>query len=204
MLLTPRRSMLANDYNYYLRLAKQASDYETTTEYLINLIKKVFDFGNDIGTALELLEPMSTSAWKPRKQVSLATTDEDHSAENRQYEIEYKADYNAYSKRVQTYENNNNKACVLLWERCNKAMKNKIEARSAQITIKIKNNPLTLLIAIKEHALNYQENRYSMSIILDAMRILFNTKQKEEKVYKTIPRDFMWHKMCSSHTLEDP
>jgi hypothetical protein len=34
-------------------------------------------------------------------------------------------------------------------------------------------------MAIKEHALNFQENRYSMSIILDAMRMLFNTKQKE-------------------------
>ena len=138
-------------------MAKQASDYETTTEYLINLIKKVFDFGNDIGTALELLEPMSTSAWKPRKQVSLATTDEDHSAENRQYEIEFKADYDAFGKRVQTYENNNTKAYEeLLWERCNKAMKNKIEARSDYV--KIKNNPITLLISIKEHTLNIQEN----------------------------------------------
>ena len=34
-------------------------------------------------------------------------------------------------------------------------------------------------MAIKEHALNFQENRYSMSIILDAMRTLLFTKQKE-------------------------
>jgi hypothetical protein len=27
-----------NDYNYYLGLAKQASDYEMTTEFLINYI----------------------------------------------------------------------------------------------------------------------------------------------------------------------
>ena len=89
-----------NDYNYYLRSSKQASDYETTTEYLINHIKKVFDYGNDIGTALELLEPMSTLAWKPRMQLSSATTEEDRTAENRQFEIKFKADYNAYSKRL--------------------------------------------------------------------------------------------------------
>jgi len=65
----------------------------------------------------------------------------------------------------------------LLWERCNKAMKNKIEARSDYN--RIENNPITLLMAIKEHALNFQENRYSMSIILDAMRMLLFTKQKE-------------------------
>jgi hypothetical protein len=47
-------------------------------------------------------------------QVSLATTDEDCAAENRQYEIESKANYETYSKMVQTYENNNTKPYVLL------------------------------------------------------------------------------------------
>ena len=105
------------------------------------------------------LEPINTLAWKPRMQVSIATTEEDRTAENRQYEIEFKADYDTYSKRVQAYENNNTKAYALLWERCNKAMKNKIEARSNYNRYnRIKNNPITLLMAIKEHPLNFQEN----------------------------------------------
>jgi hypothetical protein len=113
-------------------------------------------------------------------QVSLATTDEDCTAANQQYEIKFKANYDDCSKRVQTYENNNTNACALLWERCNKAMKNKIEVRLDYI--KIKNNPITLLIAIKEHKPNYQENRYSMSIIFDAMRSLLTTKQRGESL----------------------
>ena len=44
-----------NDYNYYLGLAKQASSYKTTTEYLINYIKT--DNGNNIRTAFKFLEP---------------------------------------------------------------------------------------------------------------------------------------------------
>ena len=28
--------------------------------------------------------------------------------------------------------------------------------------------------------------------------------KKKEKVYKTTPRDFVWHEMCSNHTWEDP
>ena len=68
-----------NEYNYYLRSAKQASDYKTTTEYLIKYINKVFDYGNNIGTALKLLEPINTSAWKPRILVSIATREEDRS-----------------------------------------------------------------------------------------------------------------------------
>ena len=46
----------------------------------INHIKKVFNYDNDIGTVLELLELMSTWAWKPRIHLS---------AENQKYEIEF-------------------------------------------------------------------------------------------------------------------
>jgi hypothetical protein len=38
---------------------------------------------------------------------------------------------------------------------------------------------ISLLRAIKEHSLNYQETRYEMSIIIDAFRSLFASKQKE-------------------------
>jgi hypothetical protein len=45
-----------NDYNYYLGSAKQASDYEMTTKYLINYIVKTFKYENNIGQALRELE----------------------------------------------------------------------------------------------------------------------------------------------------
>jgi hypothetical protein len=44
-----------NDYNYYLGSAKQTSDYETTTEYLINYIVKTFKYRNNISQALREL-----------------------------------------------------------------------------------------------------------------------------------------------------
>jgi hypothetical protein len=112
-------------------------------------------------------------------QVSTEEDEATRVAENRQCKIEFKADNDTYSKRLQTYEINTTKAYALLWERCAKAMKNKIKSRSDYR--KIKNNPIELRKAIKEHALNYQENRYSMSIILDAMRTLMATKQKDNE-----------------------
>ena len=166
-----------NDYNYYLGSAKQASDYEATTEFLINHVKKVYDYGNDIGTALENLEPVDLTQWKPKMQVSEESDEEIRVIENRQFEIEFKAEYDKYSNRVQVYENNKVKAYALLWERCAKAMKNKIEARIDYQ--KIRNNPIELLKGIKEHSMNYQENRYSMSIVLDAFRTMLSTKQRE-------------------------
>jgi hypothetical protein len=54
-----------NDYNYYLGSAKQASNYEMTTEYLINYIIKTFENGNDIGQALRDLEYPNPDSWRP-------------------------------------------------------------------------------------------------------------------------------------------
>ena len=172
------KKQFITDFSYYLGSAKQASDYETTTEFVIKYIKKLFDYGNDIGSALETLEPADTSEWKLTMRFSTNKDENVQKNENRQYEIEFKADYDAYSKRLQTFDNNKIKAYALLWERCAKAMKNKIESRSDYDTIR--NDPILLLKAIKEHALvNYQENRYSMSIILDAMRTVLGTKQRD-------------------------
>ena len=38
----------------------------------------------------------------------------------------------------------------------------------------IKNNPIELLKAIKEHTISYQEKKYEMGIITDALRNLLN------------------------------
>jgi hypothetical protein len=179
------------DFTYHLGSAKQASDYETATEFFINYIKKTYDYGNDIGSSMEQLEPIDTSSWKPKMQLSSKddkTEASEKALEERQFEIEFKADYDEYRKRLQVLENNQTKAYALLWERCAKSMKNKIESRAD--FDKIKNDPINLLKAIKEHALNYQENRYSMSIILDAMRTLMSTKQKDKEILQDYTKRF--------------
>jgi hypothetical protein len=41
-----------SDHIYYLGSAKQAADYDTTTDFILNHIIKTIIFGNDITTAL--------------------------------------------------------------------------------------------------------------------------------------------------------
>ena len=53
------------DYVYYIGSATQAADYETTTEYLINYIRKTFPFGDDVSTALETLQEFDIMKEKP-------------------------------------------------------------------------------------------------------------------------------------------
>jgi hypothetical protein len=84
------------DYNYYIGSAKQASDYETTTQFLINYIKKMYEFGNDIGMALKNLEEVNQAKWKPTMAVSTATEEAEKIAQNQQFEIKFKANYDSF------------------------------------------------------------------------------------------------------------
>ena len=122
-------------------------------------------------------------------QASVATDAAIQALESKQFEIEFKTKYDEYRKQVKCYEVNQVKAYALLWERCTKGMKNKIKARS-DCDSHIENNPIKLLKAIKEHALNYQESRDAMSIILDAMRTLLSSKQQEGKSLQDYTKRF--------------
>jgi hypothetical protein len=92
-------------------------------------------------------------------------------------------------RRKRSYDDNLFKAYALIWERCAKAMQNKIMARS-NFEAEIYNDPIKLLNAVKEHALNYQETRYEMSIISDAFRALFTVQQKESESLQDYTRHF--------------
>jgi hypothetical protein len=80
--------------------------------------------------------------WKPQMEFSKDQDAIIKHYENREFEIEFTVENNAYCKRVKTYKNNLVMAYALLSEQCTKAIKNKIEARSDYL--KIKNNPILL------------------------------------------------------------
>ena len=65
--------------------------------------------------------------------------------------MEYKAEPDEALKRKKMYNDNLFKAYALIWERCAKAMQNKLVTQS-DYEDEIYNNPIKLLKAIKEHA----------------------------------------------------
>jgi hypothetical protein len=167
---------------------KQASDYEITAEFVVNHIKKTFDRCNDIAEALRMLVKANTSLWKPTLLVSTETDAPVKEREDKRFVMEYKAELDESMRRKRTYEDNTFKVYALLWERCAKAMQNKIASRSDYDSV-VYNDPIALLRAIKEHSLNYQETRYEMSIISDAFRSVFTPKQKEVESLQDYTRD---------------
>ena len=51
------------DYFFYVGSSKQASDYETTAEFLINYIQRTFDDGRDVAVSLRKLQEINTDKW---------------------------------------------------------------------------------------------------------------------------------------------
>ena len=161
----PKKKTALADYKYYLGSANQASDYDETTTFIINHIKKTYTSGKHIANALKTLTPISFEA--PTLQAITSADTAVLARETRQYELLYKAELDKFNKLETNYEDNLTKAYGLIWEQCAQSMKNKIEARR-DFESMIYDDPIELLKAIKEHATNYQENRYEMCIIADA------------------------------------
>jgi hypothetical protein len=107
-----------------------------------------------VAEALRILDPTDTDVWKPTLSFSTNTADATIEAqENKQFELEYKANLDEYMRRKRAYNANLFKAYALIWERCNKAMQNKIMAISDFDSV-IYNDPIKLLQTVKMHALN--------------------------------------------------
>ena len=168
------------DYVYYIGSAKQASDAIVVTKYLINHIRETYTHGDDVASTLETKQPFDFDSIMPVLKMSIAATDTVKERENKQYEMLYTAEINNFVERKALYDSNMGNAYALLFGRCNKAMQNKIQSRT-DFESNIKNDPIELLKAINEHAMSYQENKYEMSAIADAMRNMMQLRQRDDE-----------------------
>ena len=120
---SPKKSI--NDYWYFLGGPKQASEYDNTTSYIINHIRKTYNDGKPIALALEDFKAFNTSVWLPGREYSMKSEDDEATKENEEFDRVYNSKLNIYKKRIYNYEMNITKAFGLLWERCTQGMKNK-------------------------------------------------------------------------------
>ena len=118
-----------NDHQFYIGTNKQALEYETAAEFIINYIKRTFDRGNNIAETLRTLTIQETKDWMPIQKMSNAIDQAIATRENKQYELEYNAMLDKAIKWVDKYNQNLIKAYALLWEKCSHAMQNKIAGR---------------------------------------------------------------------------
>ena len=85
-----------NDWFYHLGLAKHASGYQATTNFLINHIKQEFEYGINIAMAIAEAKPLVTEDWKPTLKKSDSQDPDTKELENEQYKMEFQADFDIY------------------------------------------------------------------------------------------------------------
>ena len=118
--------------------------------------------------------------WNPILKAITLSDNDAKEIQDKQFELQCKADYRESQKRNMYNQENQYKAYRLIWERFATAMKARIKA-CKYFEDDIYNDPVKLLRAIKQHTLNYQESRYEMSVISDEFNTFFVTRQKDHE-----------------------
>ena len=180
-----RRKTL-EDYHYDIGSSKNASEYVSMTKFLISRIATTFIEADDIVQALEQGEHFDHDdpAVKPSLGVSLITgTTPDEIAkrdkENEEFKLIFAEEGKAHVARQSQYRQNRPKAAALIMGRCTDRLKTKLQQRSDWD--KIEKDPVLLLAAIKEHAMNYEATQYRMKTITDALKNMVNLKQNADE-----------------------
>ncbi len=180
-----------SDHIYYVGSAKQASDFVTVTNFIISHIKiNLGQYGPDVADAMEALEDIDFEKDKPvlrKTKITDKDVEDDESgqkgidrdAEQDQFLNEFKIDYEAHKTRQKAYEYNKKKAAAILWKQCSPTMKSKVMSRTDYTTIK--EDPIELLKAIRQHAMSYESTRCRMKTIVDALKAFVNFRQKEDE-----------------------
>ena len=166
------------------------AEFEKTRDYIINHIRKTFTHGDDIAYALEKDNDFDFTKVAPSIRASLTTGTQEEVA---QYEKEsallFQSKVEIWTKHKSAYEGNKMKAYALLWERCASNLTAKILSNENYKSA-IKGNPMKLLKAIELYSLNFQESRYKMSIMINALRALLGSRQQEGESLQDYTRRF--------------
>ena len=96
---------------------------------------------------------------------------------NESSKIEFQMNMAEYNDKVKTYQENKYKVYSLMWDKCSAQMKQNIESKQDYHT-KIKNNPFELLKIIEALSYNYQDSKYEIAIVADAIKTFVLLRQK--------------------------
>jgi hypothetical protein len=131
----PAKEKTLEDYVFYVGSSKQASDYETTKDFVLNHIKQSLDHGKDIANAMRTLKKPDFDEWDPEVKASTNADPLVAEVENNLYQIKYKSATDIVARRVRAYNVNEGRAYGIVWARCAKAMQNKIASRTDYETV---------------------------------------------------------------------
>jgi hypothetical protein len=126
----PKERNVLADYIYHLGSAKQASDYELVSQFIINYIRKEFTNVDDIGDALEDKQEVNLDVHRPSITMSQAQDAVTQDKEDQENEKIFEAQVRVFVARQAMYTTNKIKAFALIFEQCHKTLQSKLKARA--------------------------------------------------------------------------
>ena len=165
--------------------AKNASNFVAMKKECINTFKMEFKQGIYISTALENGMDYDFKQEQPPPFLLVAeegTKEEVLMAQskNEASRMEYKRKVDKYNEKMEIFEENKVKAYGFLWQKCSSQMKQNIESKEDYHN-KIKNNPFELLKTIEALSYNYQDSKYEVAIVFDALKTFITLKQYDDE-----------------------
>jgi hypothetical protein len=100
--------------------------------------------------------------------------------ENKKFEMIFNKALDKYNRRKEQYAQNLSNIYALLWSQCSAALQEKIKGR--QDYLKIRDNPVSLLKTIREHAMDYTTTKRDYTVVMNALRAFLNCKQKDDEL----------------------
>ena len=174
----PKKKKHLSDHIYNVGSSKNASDCVTNTNFIINHVQKTYDEGLDIATAMRKAVDFDFSSVQPVYQVSSVDPTQDQEKcdqETAQFDKQFDIEFKAFTARRETYRKNKGSAAALLWSQCSSGMKAKLQARDDFDDIE--HDPVKLLVAIKEHSMNYEATECAMKTVMESIKNFVNLKQ---------------------------
>ena len=167
---------------YFIGSAKQADNYNNTTEAILEYFLRNYTHGLDLVETLEALKERDFTAEIPVK----ATVESDASEEEKDAIKEvHKEEMKQFIQRKGMLKTNLVKAYGIILGQCTKALRAKLEQRKDweddDRGKRVKYNTINLLKAIREITHNYQDNKYPMESIYYSIKNVFTMKQEDNE-----------------------
>jgi hypothetical protein len=136
---------------------KSADLFITTTKEIANHVGRTYKCGGDLAEAIINLEtPTKTEPTDP--------ADPDNKVEMKKWEREY----DEYRKWNVSITESIKTLFNLVWGQCSKKMQQKLESLDDYTGIRTSSNGIALLLAIKNTAYNYNEEKYIFESVIEA------------------------------------
>ena len=81
------------DYCFYIGSVNRVTNYDTTSQFIMNHIKKTYVRGDDVSEALRRYVKVDTSKWEPTLEFADLSVETDNTRLDRQHELKYKIEY---------------------------------------------------------------------------------------------------------------